>query len=164
LLVLPVILAALAALLIGNWWHHRREEPFRAAVAILKREHNSEAWATVRRFARDGHHGARLLVAETYARGIGVLADPVQATIWYRRAECACGTTGESEYHLAKTYLEGQYGSGKKAEALRWLQRAADAGNEGAQRLLAEPAPLTAQGVLVPEKVSDYWRRILSEH
>jgi TPR repeat protein len=60
-------------------------------------------------------------------------------------------------------YFEGQYGSGKRAEALPWLQRAADAGNESAQRMLAERAGLAAQGVLVSEKVSEYWRRMLSE-
>jgi hypothetical protein len=163
LLVLPLILAGLAALFGAQWWNHRQEEPLRRAIGDLKAEQYATSLPTIRRFARSGHHAARLILAEIYARGIGVPADPVQASIWYRRIECGCMTTGKAEHHLAMSYLEGQYGAGKEHEVLLWLRRAADAGNQDAQRLLVAREVLSAKGVAVPDEVSSYWRRILSE-
>lgn len=81
--------------------------------------------------AKEGDPAAQTLVAEIYARGLGVKADQKQAAHWYGLA--AEKGEVEAQFRYAAMLLQGIYvpKDAKKAEAL--MQKAAEAGNAMAQ-------------------------------
>lgn len=86
--------------------------------------------------ATAGDPAAQVAVGECYAVGKGVLADPVQAAAWYKKAADQNNVSGE--LHLAALYRDG---AGKKLprdmeQAATWYRKAADAGDAGAQGTL----------------------------
>ena len=81
--------------------------------------------------AKAGDPAAQTLVAEIYARGLGVKADQKQAAHWYGLA--AEKGENEAQFRYAAMLLQGIYVTkdAKKAEAL--MKKAAEAGNAMAQ-------------------------------
>ena len=81
--------------------------------------------------AKAGDPAAQTLVAEIYARGLGVKADQKQAAHWYGLA--AEKGENEAQFRYAAMLLQGIYVAkdAKKAEAL--MKKAAEAGNAMAQ-------------------------------
>lgn len=81
--------------------------------------------------AKAGDPAAQTLVAEIYARGLGVKADQKQAAHWYGLA--AEKGENEAQFRYAAMLLQGIYvpKDDKKAEIL--MKRAAEAGNAMAQ-------------------------------
>ena len=81
--------------------------------------------------AKAGDAAAQTLVAEIYARGLGIKADQKQAAHWYGLA--AEKNEHEAQFRYAAMLLQGIYVAkdAKKAEVL--MQKAAEAGNAMAQ-------------------------------
>lgn len=81
--------------------------------------------------AKAGDPAAQTLVAEIYARGLGLKADQKQAAHWYGLA--AEQGEHEAQFRYAAMLLQGRYikKDAKKAENL--MQKAAEAGNAMAQ-------------------------------
>ena len=81
--------------------------------------------------AKAGDAAAQTLVAEIYARGLGIKADQKQAAHWYGLA--AEKDEHEAQFRYAAMLLQGIYVTKdtKKAEVL--MQKAAEAGNAMAQ-------------------------------
>lgn len=85
--------------------------------------------------ALTGDPVAQFEVANRFAEGRGITADPVQAVAWYQRA--AAQGLAPAQYRLASLYEKG-IGTAKDANAARiWYQRAADQGNRKAMHNLA---------------------------
>jgi TPR repeat protein len=155
--VIAVIVACGAAFVGFRFWQYERREPLREGISALKAGNHQLALTRLEPFARAGDPLAQRVLGEMYARGLGVPIDDARATMWFRRAECGCSLTGQNEYNLALNLADTADGA---PAAIRWLQRAADAGNVDAQRLLADPSALKARGLTVETSVSDHWRRI----
>lgn len=145
----------------ARYLEYRREEPLRNGIAALKDGNYPEALAKIAPFARNGNKLARELLSMMHARGFGVAVDNVRAQIWIRRAECSCDVPGAPELNLAHGFLEGTPLPKDAVRALYWLQRAAEAGNTDAQRLLADPEAAARRQVAVPPDVKGYWREYL---
>jgi TPR repeat protein len=145
---------------------YQRDEPIREGISAWKAGDASTAIKMLTPFAERGNELARRTMGEIYTYGEGISADPIQAGIWFRRAECACEMTGEYEYAVAMNFLNGR-APGPKAQDLTaarvWLQRAAEAGHTEAQRVLANPNALSQKGVVISTEVSEYWKRFLPQ-
>ncbi len=102
------------------------------------------AFALAARFAQRGSVEAQAIVAQLYVTGSGVPRNVSQAALWYRRA--AEGGHEVSMVGLAKLSLDecelktSLFGNGfdhTPGEALKWAQKAADAGSPEGKSLLA---------------------------
>ncbi|MBN9045685.1 MAG: sel1 repeat family protein [Rhizobiales bacterium] len=81
--------------------------------------------------AEAGDAASQTLVAEIYARGLGVPADQKKAAEWYGKA-AAQGVT-EAEFRYAALLLQGIYVKKDPEKATRLMKEAAEAGNAKAQ-------------------------------
>jgi len=88
------------------------------------------------RFARQGSSRARVALAETYEKEIGVTKDPAKAFDLYQMAASHSNVTAMTRLGVA--YVDG-VGTGKNAsEGRQWLERAAKMGSETAMKKLKE--------------------------
>jgi TPR repeat protein len=92
-----------------------------------------EALAWYRKAAAGGLLEAKHWVASFLYHGIGTAQDLSAALALLR--ECAEAGLDASQWKLGQHLLQFR---GSRAEALRWLNRAADQGHTGASELLAE--------------------------
>jgi hypothetical protein len=94
--------------------------------------------------AEKGDPAAQTLIAEIYARGLGIARDPELAGEWYEKA--AAQGVPEAQFRYALILLErGDADSVPHEEAIRLMKAAADAGNAMAQfnyaQLIIEQSP-----------------------
>ncbi|OYR21091.1 tetratricopeptide repeat protein [Brucella thiophenivorans] len=81
--------------------------------------------------AEKGDRASQTLVAEIYARGLGVPADQKKAAHWYAKA--AEQGVNEAQFRYAALLLQGQYVRKDTAKATKLMQQAAEGGNAMAQ-------------------------------
>lgn len=81
--------------------------------------------------AEQGDPASQTLVAEIYARGLGVPADQKKAAEWYAKA--AEHGVHEAEFRYAALLLQGRYVKKDTAKATQLMQKAAESGNAMAQ-------------------------------
>lgn len=81
--------------------------------------------------AERGDAAAQTLVAEIYARGLGVPADQTKAAHWYAKA-AEQGIT-EAQFRYAALLLQGEYVKKDTAKAEELMKKAAEGGNAMAQ-------------------------------
>jgi len=81
--------------------------------------------------AEKGDAAAQTLVAEIYARGLGVPVNQAEAARWYEKAADQ-GVT-EAQFRYGAMLLQGRYVPRDKAKAEKLMKAAADAGNRMAQ-------------------------------
>jgi len=164
--VIVAISCLATVLLIVTWmayrsWQYARLEPLREGISAVKAGDFTLALQRLRPFAVAGNPVAQQELGFMYAFGWGVPIDGVQASMWFRLAECRCENPGDSEYGVALSYLQGIGVKTDNVLALKWLQRAAEAGHAKAQQLLADQAQATQQELPVDEATSMYWRKVL---
>lgn len=160
--ILAVVIIALAVWAGFRYWKYEQQDPLRSGVSALKSGDYQAAMNYIRPFAEAGDSHAQELLGSIYAFGLGVHKDTLRARIWFRRAEGSSSKTGVSEYYVALDYLDkGHLASIDTAQALEWLQYAAEAGNTDAQLLLSDPAKLADKGLDVQPDVINHWRRFV---
>src|SRR5690606_29500879 len=81
--------------------------------------------------ANDGNAAAQTLVAEIYARGLGVPRDSKKAAEWYRKA--AEQGVAAAQFQYALMLADGHFIERDMDEAYRLMQVAAERGNPLAQ-------------------------------
>lgn len=151
-----VILIAAAWVGYRLWVYHKLE-PYREGISAVKAADYQLALTKLRPLAERGNADAQRMLGEMYAAGWGVSADDIQASTWFRRAECGCDAPGQAEYDTGLNFI--QTGKKDNAAAVKWIQRAAEAGHPRAQMLLADKNKLAEKGLTVDPAVSEYWRR-----
>ncbi len=159
--VFGVAIALLAGSVGYRSWVFKREAHLRAGISALKEGNYSLALAKIRPHAEEGNREAQIWIGTMYAFGLGVPYDEVQASIWFRRSERGQKVTGGQEYGVARRYLSNDTSMHNIAKAAVWLQRAAEAGNVDAQRLLADEKWVAEKGLKIEPSVSEYWRQFV---
>lgn len=160
--ILVVVIFALAALAGFRYWKYEQQAPLRSGVSALKSGDYQTARRYIRPFAEAGDSHAQELLGTIFAFGLGVPKDTLRARIWFRRAESGLSKAGVSEYYVALDYLDkGHLAPVDPAQALEWLQYAAEAGNSDAQLLLSDPSKLADKGLDVEPDVINRWRRFV---
>lgn len=81
--------------------------------------------------AEAGDGAAQTLVAEIYARGLGVRRDPAKAAQWYAKA--AEQGVPDAQFQYALILLDGEFAEADPEQAAELMRSAADAGNRLAQ-------------------------------
>lgn len=81
--------------------------------------------------AEKGDPASQTLIAEIYARGLGVPADQTKAAQWYAKA--AEKGVNEAQFRYAALLLQGRYIHKDTAKATKLMQEAAEGGNAMAQ-------------------------------
>jgi TPR repeat protein len=92
-------------------------------------EQSFALWQTL---ATQGHADAQLLVGLSYANGWGTEKSASLAEIWYRKA--ALNNNAAAQFLLGLRYISD--GEDKMATGLMWLRKAAENGDDSAQRFL----------------------------
>jgi TPR repeat protein len=151
------------AMLIAGWigyrlWQYELLEPYREGVSAVKAGDYQLALTKLRPLVKAGNVDAQRMLGEMYAAGWGVPVDDIQASIWFRRAECRCDEPGQAELDTGLNLLDSK---SDKGAAVKWIQRAAEAGHPRAQMLLTDQRTLREKGLSVDPAVSDYWRQAL---
>ena len=152
------LVVAVAAAVGFQLHRHEARRPFWAAVSLAKSGDYVAARGALLPFARNGDPIARQLLGSIYAEGGTIARDDTRAGMWFRRAECGCDSPGEIEYYTGLDILKRI--PPDSSAALRWITRAAEAGNLEAQSLLADPAALQAKGLTVAPGTAEYWQEI----
>jgi TPR repeat protein len=107
------------------------DKPVDAAYGAFQRGLYLTALNLARPRAEEGDHAAQTLIAEIYARGLGVPRDPVKAAEYYAKA--AEGGIAEAQFQYALLLLEGRHTPKDPDKAFALMRAAADAGNRMAQ-------------------------------
>lgn len=81
--------------------------------------------------AEEGDDAAQTLIAEIYARGLGIRRDPEQAAKWYMRA--AEQGNPEAQFQYALLLIDGRFVEKDEDQAFALMEDAANAGNLYAQ-------------------------------
>ncbi len=107
--------------------------------------------------AKAGDPAAQTLVAEIYARGLGVKADQKQAAHWYGLA--AEKGENEAQFRYAAMLLQGIYvpKDAKKAEAL--MKKAAEAGNAMAQFNYGQMLMMRSPGIKGLDEAATWFQK-----
>jgi TPR repeat protein len=110
--------------------------PFVCALNLIERRETQTALPILRRAAARGQVAALRAIGLIYLRGEGdTPQDLAQAVHWFRAA--ARQGDAESMYTLGVMYRRGYAVQANQAEAVTWLQRAADAGYTRASAVLS---------------------------
>jgi TPR repeat protein len=163
IIFLGIILAIMMGWLGTRWWSYQREAPLRAGIGALKDGNYRLAIEKIKPYAESGNSLAERTIGDMYAFGLGLPYDEVQAVIWFRRAESKNKVMGQAEYDVALDYINGRGVQKDTIKAAKWLQRAAEAGNTSAQRMIADQRMLSEKGLKVNMGISEYWRNILEK-
>lgn len=94
--------------------------------------------------AEKGDPASQTLIAEIYARGLGVPADQKKAAEWYAKA--ADNGVNEAEFRYAALLLQGRYIKKDAAKATALMQKAAEGGNAMAQFNYGQLVMMRASG------------------
>ncbi len=81
--------------------------------------------------AEEGDAAAQTLIAEIYARGLGIRRDPKQAALWYQRA--AEQGNPDAQFQYALLLIDGEYVEKDEDQAFALMEDSDDAGNRLAQ-------------------------------
>jgi uncharacterized protein len=84
------------------------------------------AWCLLQPLAERGDAGARALVGNMYARGLGVTYDGAEAVRWWRKAAEQGDASAQEE--LATVYFWGNGVEQDHSEAAKWFLKAAEQG------------------------------------
>lgn len=98
-----------------------------AGLAAFRGGDHGLALRELQPLASQGEAEAQFYVGLAYRKGWGVIADPVKAAQWYRRA--AEQGMHKAQYNLALLYLRGEGVEADAAQAREWLERAARQGD-----------------------------------
>jgi len=110
--------------------------PFICALNLIERRETQAALPILRRAATRGSAPALRAIGLIYLRGEGdTPQDLAQAVRWFQAA--ARQGDAESMYVLGVMYQRGYAVEANQAQAITWLQRAADAGYARANRALS---------------------------
>ena len=110
--------------------------PFTCALNLIERRETQTALPILRRAAARGSVPALRAIGLIYLRGEGdTPQDLAQAVRWFHAA--ARQGDAESMYVLGVMYRRGYAVEANQAEAVTWLQRAADAGYTRASAVLS---------------------------
>jgi|SRR5205085_4170038 len=110
--------------------------PFVCALNLIERHETQTALPILRRAAARGTVPALRAIALIYLRGEGdVPQDLAQSVRWFQAA--ARQGDAESMYTLGVMYQRGFAVQANQAQAITWLQRAADAGYSRASAVLS---------------------------
>lgn len=110
--------------------------PFDCALTLIQRRHTQAALPLLERSAERGSPVALRAIGLIYLRGEGdTRQDLAQAVRWFQAA--ARQGDAESMYTLGVMYRRGYAVDANQAEAITWLQRAADAGYTRASLVLS---------------------------
>jgi TPR repeat protein len=93
---------------------------YKRGVAEYQAGNFTEAAASFRMAAEQGHAESQYLLSTLYETGNGVLQDDAEAAQWARRA----AEQGHADAQASVSYRH--YGAGELEEAFAWCQRAAD--------------------------------------
>jgi hypothetical protein len=104
---------------------------FAAGMAAYKRGNYGAAFSE---FKKVGTPNAFFMLGTMYYKGEGVASDPVEATLWFRKA--AEQGLAEARYALGLCYLKGDGVMRNRNEAMRLFRLAAKQGNEDAVSML----------------------------
>lgn len=96
----------------------------------MKADHFSEALETLLPLAAKGHHSSELLVGVIYRMDKGVPINVEKSVYWIKKS--AEDGDAEAAQTLATFYATGDGVKQDDAEALKWYQKAADAGLQSA--------------------------------
>ncbi len=108
-----------------------------------------------------GDAEAQAMLARLYSDGKGVLQDPAESAVWYRRA--AEQDVVAAQFRLGVILRRGAPGVPRdRAEAARWFERAAEAGDRNAQYNLGKMYQL-GQGVAADEAEALKWFRLAAD-
>jgi hypothetical protein len=94
--------------------------------------HYQQSFALWQTLATQGHADAQLLVGLSYANGWGIDKSGALAEIWYRKA--ALNNNAAAQFLLGLRYISAS--EDKLATGLMWLHKAAQNGDDSAQRFL----------------------------
>ena len=106
--------------------------------------------------AKEGDPAAQTLVAEIYARGLGIARDEKEAAHWY--AEAAGNGVPEAQFQYALMLLDGRFVEADADQAYKLMEKAADAGNPMAQFNYAQMVLERESGVWAQEKAVAYFQ------
>jgi cell division septation protein DedD len=106
------------------------EDPVKAGVESWEKGDYKAAVDRWRGPAVQGNPDAQFNLGQAYKLGRGVPADLVQAEEWYRKAAFQGHPQAQDNYGLAL------FQNGKRAEAVRWLERSASRGEPRTQFVL----------------------------
>jgi TPR repeat protein len=110
--------------------------PFICALNLIERRETQAALPILRRAAARGSAAALRAIGLIYLRGEGdTPQDLAQAVRWFQAA--ARQGDAESMYTLGVMYRRGYAVEANQAQAITWLQRAADAGYSRASAVLS---------------------------
>jgi TPR repeat protein len=110
--------------------------PFDCALNLIERRRTREALPLLEQSAERGSLVAMRAIGLIYLRGEGDTAQNLpQAVRWFQAA--ARRGDAESMYTLGVMYRRGYAVGANQAEAITWLQRAADAGYTRASAVLS---------------------------
>lgn len=110
--------------------------PFTCALSLIERRETQAALPLLRRSATRGSGTAMRAIGLIYLRGEGDTArDLSQAVRWFQAG--ARRGDAESMYVLGVMFLRGYAVEASQAQAITWLQRAADAGYAPASSVLS---------------------------
>ena len=110
--------------------------PFTCALNLIERRETQAALPILRRAAARGSAAALRAIGLIYLRGEGdTPQDLAQAVRWFQAA--ARQGDAESMYTLGVMYRRGYAVEANQAQAITWLQRAADAGYTRASAVLS---------------------------
>lgn len=106
--------------------------------------------------ARDGDPAAQILIAEIYARGLGVPRDEKEAARWY--AEAAGHGIPEAQFQYALMLIDGRFVERDPDRAYELMEKAADSGNPMAQFNYAQMVLERESGFWAQEKAVSYFQ------
>lgn len=122
----------------------------------------AEDLAALRADALRGDPWAQLNLGAAYDNGIGVMPDPGQAVIWYRRA--AEQGLAQAQFNLGHSYATGNGVEQDYSQAVHWLTLAGGQGMAEAQHLLGV-CYLEGLGVLADSSEAQRWLELaIAQH
>jgi uncharacterized protein len=107
------------------------QKPPDAAFGAFQRGLYKTAFDLALPRAKDDDPAAQTLVAEIYARGLGIRRNATEAANWYERA--AEKGMPEAEFQYALILLDGEFRPKDETRAFELMKRAADGGSRFAQ-------------------------------
>jgi len=133
------------------------EKPADPAFGAYQRGQYLTAFNIALPRAKQGDPAAMTLVAEIYARGLGLAKNEKEAADWYGKA--ADAGVAEAQFQYALVLLDGRLAGKDEARAKKLMQAAADSGNRLAQFNLAQMILDSESGTAGQLKAVEYYMK-----
>ena len=95
---------------------------------------DEENFGNLFKLAESGNSLVQFILGRSYADGLGVAKDPVEAVKWYRKS--ADQGNADAQFNLGVCYEKGLGVAKDLVEAVKWYRKSADQGNKNAERAL----------------------------